>query len=187
MQKNTPNYTPNTHFEVLECPGGASGGQNLQGGVVGHFPPPMKFFQKFPDYVLVIRTYWGGLWEWFLTSPYYPPTLLKQINQKFSCVPKHILHPDAFHKFSCGSNHGCRDCANFRIHHSVIPIIVAALCSKRLGAEVRLFPIGAKDVCDCVSLAIWLRNLAYQASREHHSHFIIFNMIENKGMMALIL
>ena len=57
MQKNTPNYTPNTHFGVLECPGGASGGQNLQGGVVGHFPPPMKFFQKFPDYVLVIRTY----------------------------------------------------------------------------------------------------------------------------------
>ena len=57
MQKNTPNYTPNTHFEVLECPGGASGGQNLQGGVVGHFPPPMNFFQKFPDYVLVIRTY----------------------------------------------------------------------------------------------------------------------------------
>jgi len=76
MQKNTPNYTPNTHFGVLECPGGASGGQNLQGGVVGHFPPPMKFFQKFPDYVLVIRTYWGGLWEWFLTSPYYPPTLI---------------------------------------------------------------------------------------------------------------
>ena len=77
MQKNTPNYTPNTHFGVLECPGGASGGQNLQGGVVGHFPPPMNFFQKFPDYVLVIRTYWGGLWEWFLTSPYYPPTLLR--------------------------------------------------------------------------------------------------------------
>ena len=32
----------------------------------------------------------------------------------------------------------------------------------RLGAEVRLFPIGANDVCDCVSLALWLRNLAYQ-------------------------
>ena len=24
---------------------------------------------------MVIRTYWGGLWEWFLTSSYYPPTL----------------------------------------------------------------------------------------------------------------
>lgn len=32
----------------------------------------------------------------------------------------------------------------------------------RLGVEVRLFPIGDDDVCDCVSLALWLRNLAYQ-------------------------
>ena len=37
MQKNTPNYTPNTHFGVLGCPGGALGGQNLQRGVVGFF------------------------------------------------------------------------------------------------------------------------------------------------------
>jgi len=32
----------------------------------------------------------------------------------------------------------------------------------RLGAEVRLFPVGPSDYCDCVSLALWLRNLAYQ-------------------------
>ena len=37
MQKNTPNYTPNTHFGVLGCPGGAPGGQNLQRGSVGGF------------------------------------------------------------------------------------------------------------------------------------------------------
>ena len=57
MQKNTTNSNSNTHFGVLGYPGGASGEQNLQGGVVGHFPPPMKFFKNFPDYVLVIRTY----------------------------------------------------------------------------------------------------------------------------------
>ena len=38
-------------------PWGGLRGQNLQVGVVGHFPPPMIFFQKFPDYVLVIKTY----------------------------------------------------------------------------------------------------------------------------------
>ena len=76
MQKNTTNSNSNTHFGVLGYPGGASGEQNLQGGVVGHFPPPMKFLKNFPDYVWVIRTYWGGLWEWFLTSPHYPPTLI---------------------------------------------------------------------------------------------------------------
>ena len=57
MKKNTTNYNSNTHFGVLGYPGGASGGQNLQGGVVGHFPPPKKFFKKFPGLVLVIRTY----------------------------------------------------------------------------------------------------------------------------------
>ena len=40
MQKNTPNYTPNTHFGVLGCPGGAPGGQNLQRGSVGVFFAP---------------------------------------------------------------------------------------------------------------------------------------------------
>ena len=37
MQKNTPNYTPNTHFGVLGCPGGAPGDQNIQRGSVGFF------------------------------------------------------------------------------------------------------------------------------------------------------
>ena len=57
MQKKTTNSNSNTHLGVLGYPGGASGGQNLQGGLVGHFPPPMIFLKKFPDYVLVIRTY----------------------------------------------------------------------------------------------------------------------------------
>ena len=74
MHQNTPNYNSKTDFGVLGLPGGAWGGQNLQGGVVGHFPPPKKFLKKFPGLVLVIRTYWGVLWEWFLTSPFYPPT-----------------------------------------------------------------------------------------------------------------
>ena len=56
MHQNTPNYNPNTHFGVLGLPGGASGGQNLQGGVVGHFPPPKNFFKNFPGLVWVITT-----------------------------------------------------------------------------------------------------------------------------------
>ena len=44
MQKNTPNYTPNTHFEVLGCPGGGPGGQNLQRGSVGGFLHRIKKF-----------------------------------------------------------------------------------------------------------------------------------------------
>ena len=57
MHQNTPNYNSKTDFGVLGLPGGAWGGQNLQGGVVGHFPPPKKFLKKFPGLVLVIRTY----------------------------------------------------------------------------------------------------------------------------------
>ena len=48
MQKNTTNYNSNIHFWQLVSLGGALGGQNLQGGVVGYFPPPLKFFQNFP-------------------------------------------------------------------------------------------------------------------------------------------
>ena len=46
MQKNTPNYTPNTHFGVLGCPGGARGGQNLQRGVVGGFLHRIENFKN---------------------------------------------------------------------------------------------------------------------------------------------
>ena len=44
MQKNTPNYNSNIHFWPLWALGGRLAGQNLQGGVVGYFPPPMIFF-----------------------------------------------------------------------------------------------------------------------------------------------
>ena len=47
MQKNTTNYNSNIHFWPLVSLGGALGGQNLQRGVVGYFPPPLKFFSKF--------------------------------------------------------------------------------------------------------------------------------------------
>ena len=57
MHQNNPNYDLNTHFRVLGLPGGASGRQNLQGGVVGHFPPPMIFLKKFHGLVWVIRTH----------------------------------------------------------------------------------------------------------------------------------
>ena len=57
MQKNTPNYNSNIHFWPLWALGGPLAGKNLQGGVVGYFPPPMKFFFEFPALVLVIRTY----------------------------------------------------------------------------------------------------------------------------------
>ena len=56
MHQKIPNYNSNTHFGVLGVPGGASGGQNLQGGVVGHFPPPKKNLKNIPGLVLVIRT-----------------------------------------------------------------------------------------------------------------------------------
>ena len=76
MQKNTPNYTPNTHFEVLECPGGASGGQNLQGGDGRAFPTPDEFFSKIPkNYIKNIHAkkypklysqhpFWGTWMPW---------------------------------------------------------------------------------------------------------------------------
>ena len=44
MQKNTPNYNSNIHFWPLGALGGALADQNLQGGVVGHFPTPNEFF-----------------------------------------------------------------------------------------------------------------------------------------------
>ena len=53
MQKNTPNYTPNTHFGVLGCPGGAPGGQNLQRGSVGGF---LHRIEKFKNRTLFVYT-----------------------------------------------------------------------------------------------------------------------------------
>ena len=53
MQKNTPKYTPNTHFGVLGCPGGARGGQNLQRGVVGGF---LHRIEKFKNRTLFVYT-----------------------------------------------------------------------------------------------------------------------------------
>jgi hypothetical protein len=32
----------------------------------------------------------------------------------------------------------------------------------RLGAEVRLVAVEPGDLCDCISQALWLRNLGYQ-------------------------
>ena len=72
------------------------------------------------------------------------------------------------------------------------PITVAVLGQdsliilNRLGAEVRLFHIGAKDVCDCVSLALWLRNLAYQVrvARLMKPNYI-FTMMDNKNMIVV--
>ena len=44
-------------LEYLHNLGGPQGVKIFRGGVVGHFPPPMKFLKKFPGLVLVIRTY----------------------------------------------------------------------------------------------------------------------------------
>ena len=33
---------------------------------------------------------------------------------------------------------------------------------------MRLFPVGPSDYCDCVSLALWLRNLAYQVETKNN-------------------
>ena len=33
---------------------------------------------------------------------------------------------------------------------------------------MRLFPVGPSDYCDCVSLALWLRNLAYQVKTKNN-------------------
>ena len=61
----------------------------------------------------------------------------------------------------CDKLYNCYNCFpkynSIRIHQLYRISII-----KRLGVEVRLFPIGDDDVCDCVSLALWLRNLAYQ-------------------------
>ena len=40
MQKNTPNYTPNTHFGVLGCPGGGPGGSKSSTGLRRWFFSP---------------------------------------------------------------------------------------------------------------------------------------------------
>ena len=74
MQKNTPNYTPNTHFGVLGCPGGASGGQNLQRGSVGGFLHRIKKLSTRNLFVYTQRTSLG--WSVFKILKlvlYHPP------------------------------------------------------------------------------------------------------------------
>ena len=46
MQKNTPNYTPNTHFGVLGCPGGGPGGSKSSEGLRRGFFAPNRKVQK---------------------------------------------------------------------------------------------------------------------------------------------
>ena len=49
MQKNTPNYTPNTHFGVLGCPGGGLGGSKSSEGLRrGFFAPNQKVVNAKP-------------------------------------------------------------------------------------------------------------------------------------------
>ena len=55
MLKNTPNYNSNIHFWPLGALGGALAGQNLQGGVVGYFPPPETIFFGLYGKVMVLR------------------------------------------------------------------------------------------------------------------------------------
>ena len=55
MLKNTPKYNSNIHFWTLGGTGGALAGQNLQGGVVGYFPPPETIFFGLYGKVMVLR------------------------------------------------------------------------------------------------------------------------------------
>ena len=55
MLKKKPNSNSNIHFWPLFGTGGALAGQNLQGGVVGYFPPPETIFFGLYRKVMVLR------------------------------------------------------------------------------------------------------------------------------------
>ena len=52
-----------------------NGGWSLWGGVVGHFPPPMKFFKKMPWLSFGHKNILRGVPRVVFDFAYYPPTL----------------------------------------------------------------------------------------------------------------
>ena len=79
MQKNIPNYTPNTHFGVLGCPGGGLGGSKSSEGLRRGFFAPNRKVQK-PNIVCIYpKTTPRWLKLKILKLVFYRPTLTEDI------------------------------------------------------------------------------------------------------------